>query len=149
MQADTFDDGVEKIVLRDRRYDREAFHFLREALDHTQKTVTRENRGEPRHVSGPELLDGIREYALETYGPMTLTLFEEWGLTRCEDFGEIVFLMIDHHLLSKTDEDSKEDFKATYEFEEAFRHPFLPSRKLPKQKRERRAPAATKRQRQA
>lgn len=141
MQADTFEEGVEKILLHDKRYDREAFHFVREALDHTQKTVMKKNKGEPRHVSGPELLDGIREFAIETYGPMTLTLFEEWKLSRCEDFGEIVFLMIDHHLLSKTEEDSKEDFKATYEFEDAFRKPFLPSRKLFRKRPPRRTPA--------
>ncbi len=141
MQAETFEEGVEKILQRDQRYDREAFHFVREALDHTQKAVTRKNKGEPRHVSGAELLDGIREFAIETYGPMTMTLFEEWGLSRCEDFGEIVFLMIEHHLLSKTDDDSKEDFKATYQFDEAFRHPFLPSRKLPRKKRPSQTPA--------
>jgi len=141
MQADTFEEGVEKILQHDKRYDREAFHFVREALDHTQKLVMKKNKGEPRHVSGPELLDGIRQFAVETYGPMTLTLFEEWGLSCCEDFGEIVFLMIDHHLLSKTEEDSKEDFKATYQFEEAFRNPFLPSRKLPKKRKPRRSTA--------
>ncbi len=141
MQAETFDEGVEKILLGDKRYDREAFHFVREALDHTQKAVTRKNKGEPRHVSGAELLDGIREFAIETYGPMTMTLFEEWGLSRCEDFGEIVFLMVEHHLLSKTEEDSKEDFKAIYEFEDAFRNPFLPSRKLPGKKRSKQTPA--------
>lgn len=135
MQSAIFEEVLDEILGKDPRYQRDAYFFVREALDYTQKKVTKANHGKPRHVTGPELLDGIREFALKTYGPMTLTLFDEWGLTRCEDFGEIVFNMVDSKLLGKTDDDSKDDFKATYEFKAAFRNPFLPSRKLPKKKK--------------
>jgi uncharacterized repeat protein (TIGR04138 family) len=58
---------------------------------------------------------------------MTLTVFSEWGIRTCEDFGEIVFNLVENSLLAKTKKDSREDFKGGYEFSEAFRKPFLPS----------------------
>ena len=95
MQNQNFEEEIEKILARDPRYHRDAYNFLREALDHTQKSVTKAAKGEPRHVSGQELLDGIREFALAQYGPMALTVLEEWGVRRCEDFGEIVFSLVE------------------------------------------------------
>lgn len=141
MQSDINDDILDRMVKEDGRYDREAYIFVGDALKHTQCSASRKSEVQPSHVSGAELLDGIRSFALETYGPMTLTVFSEWGLTQCEDFGEIVFSMIKHDLLSKTDEDKKEDFRSIYDFEEAFRHPFLPARKLPAEKTVSPAPA--------
>lgn len=141
MSSGISDDVLDLIVREDDRYDREAYIFVGDALKHTQSSATRKSDAQPSHISGAELLDGIRNYALETYGPMTLTVFAEWGLSRCEDFGEIVFGMIKHKLLMKTDEDKKEDFRSIYDFEEAFRHPFLPARKLPKKMAVSQAPA--------
>lgn len=130
MQTANFDEALEAIVRRDPRYPREAYHFLREALEHTTKNITRQTREgakkESRHVTGQELLEGIRVYALEQFGPMTLTVLHEWGIRRGEDFGEIVFNLVDNHLLGKTEQDSREDFKGGYDFDEAFRRPFLP-----------------------
>ncbi len=121
------DDVLEEILARDTRYARDAYYFMREALDHTQKQQLKTRKAEPRHVTGQELLEGIRQFALDQFGPMTLTVLDEWGVRRCEDFGEIVFNMVDAHLLGKTDKDSREDFKGGYDFHEAFRKPFLPS----------------------
>jgi uncharacterized repeat protein (TIGR04138 family) len=132
MEVD-FDKELEKVIEKDPRYPKEAYYFVREALEFTQKKLGRLTaRGEERHVTGQELLEGIREYALSEFGPMTLTVFEEWGIRRCEDFGEIVFNLVDAELLGKTENDTKEDFKGGYDFEEAFRKPFLPSSKLNK-----------------
>ena len=129
MQAPSFEEAVEQIASKDPRYQGDAYFFVREALDHTQKMVGKvPKKNEVRHVSGQELLDGIREYALQLFGPMTLTVLEEWGIKRCEDFGEIVFNMVETRLLAKTEHDSREDFKRGYDFHEAFRKPFLPSR---------------------
>jgi uncharacterized repeat protein (TIGR04138 family) len=83
-----------------------------------------------RHVSGQELLGGIRQFALEQFGPMAQTVFEDWGVRNCQDFGEIVFNMVEIGLLAKRDTDSREDFLAGYDFQEAFRKPFLPASKL-------------------
>jgi uncharacterized repeat protein (TIGR04138 family) len=145
MNTANFDETLEQIVQNDARYHRDAYLFVREALDHTQKLINKGAKGESRaaaadeslegkvrHVTGQELLAGIRAYALDQYGPMTLTVLGEWGVRRCEDFGEIVFNMVENHLLAKTKKDSREDFKGGYDFEEAFRQPFLPeARKQP------------------
>lgn len=130
MHEATFEEGVALILTRDARYHRDGYAFVREALDFTQKAVLKENEGKARHVTGQELLIGIRDFALQQFGPMTLTVLEEWGIKRCEDFGEIVFNMVEIGLLAKTDKDSREDFQGGYDFPEAFRKPFLPTSKL-------------------
>jgi uncharacterized repeat protein (TIGR04138 family) len=88
-----------------------------QALSFTQKKMEKEG-----HVSGKELLEGIREFALQQYGPMTKTLLNHWGITKTADFGNIVFNMIENKLLSKTESDSIEDFKDVFDFEVAFKH---------------------------
>jgi uncharacterized repeat protein (TIGR04138 family) len=129
MHGISFDEELDKITTKDARYTREAYVFVREALDHTQKTVTKAAKDDgPRHVTGQELLGDIRDFALQQYGPMTLTVLNEWGIRTCEDFGEIVFNMVENSLLAKTDKDSRDDFKGGYHFEQAFREPFLPKK---------------------
>ena len=130
MQEINFDETVELILARDARYAREAYSFVREALDFTQKLIVKENRGQVRHVSGQELLEGIRQFALQQFGPMVVTVLGEWGIRNCLDFGEIVFNMVETGLLAKTDRDSREDFQNGYDFTDAFRKPFWPSQKL-------------------
>lgn len=129
MQEVSYEEALEQILTKDPRYRRDAYLFLREALDYTQKLAGKENGGRVRHVTGQELLDGIRQFALEQFGPMTLTVFEEWGVRNCADFGEIVFNLVESGLLAKTERDSRADFAGGYEFEEAFRKPFLPATK--------------------
>ena len=136
MDGINFDEVLELIVAKDPRYPRDAYLFLREALDHTQRMMAKTAKESsprqaakddaPRHVSGQQLLEGIREYATQQYGPMAATVLGEWGLRRCEDFGELVFNMVEKSLLAKTDKDSREDFKGGYDFDAAFRQPFLP-----------------------
>ncbi len=106
---------------------------MREALDHTQKTTGKDSRGRPRHVSPQELLQGIREHALTQFGPMVMTVLSEWGIRNCRDFGEIVFNMVENELLAKTEEDTRAGFAGGYDFDEAFRKPFLPSSKQQQQ----------------
>jgi uncharacterized repeat protein (TIGR04138 family) len=129
MHEISFEDALKKIALKDPRYHREAYLFAREALEYTQKTIGKDTRGRIRHVTGQELLTGIREYALQQFGPMTKTLLEEWGIRCCADFGNIVFNMIEVEWLAKTEKDSRADFLDGYDFEDAFRKPFLPSAK--------------------
>ncbi len=95
MQEASFEEALELIVAKDPRYQREAYHFVREALDYTQKTIARDNRGRLRHVTGQELLRGIRDYAVAQFGPMAMMVLEEWGIRQCQDFGEIVFNMVE------------------------------------------------------
>ena len=142
MQEVSFEQALDQIQGKDSRYSRNAYLFVREALDHTQKNViksAREGRGTRaekrpesvpiRHVTGQELLEGIRVYALEQFGPMVLTVFEDWGIHSCADFGEIVFNMVEIGLLAKTENDSRADFQGGYDFDQMFRHPFLPRSK--------------------
>ncbi len=144
MQELTFEEALEKILARDPRYHREAYAFVRTALDCTRRLIARDQtaprtvfegeavkvRGEDRHVTGPELLDGIRQQALGEFGPMAMTVFAEWGVRCSRDFGEIVFNLVEIGQFSKTAEDSRTDFDGGYDFADAFRKPFLPARKL-------------------
>ena len=130
MQEVNFDEVLDKILAADSRYQRDAYLFLKDALDHTQKVVSKENRGVSRHVTPRELLNGIREFALVQFGPMTQTVLAEWGVTKCGDFGDLVFNMVEAGILKKTDKDSREDFVGGYDFTEAFAQPFWPAAKL-------------------
>ncbi len=125
-----FQKTLESILKDDKRYAVGAYVFVRMALDFTVKRVCAldQNRAE-RHVSAQELLDGIKDFALETFGPMAAVLFEEWGVRSTEDFGQIVFNMVQAKALRKNDEDKIEDFANGYNFEEAFVLPFLPKKK--------------------
>ena len=124
---------LETIVAKDTRYPREAYYFVREALDVAQRKFAKSGgksaKDKPAHVSGQQLLEGIRAHALEQFGPLTLMVLEEWGIHRGEDFGEIVFNMVESSLLGKTENDSRDDFKGGYDFFEAFRKPYLPKAK--------------------
>lgn len=131
MKKISFQDAVEEIVQKNSSYDAEAYFFIREALDYTIKMFDKPVNGPERHVSGTELLDGIRKFSLKEFGPLTKTVLNRWGIRACEDFGEIVFLMVENGILGKTDDDRKEDFAGGYNFEDAFRKPFLPNRHRP------------------
>ena len=130
MQEVNFDEALDQILAADERFHRDAYLFMREALDFTQKLIGTKNQGKVRHVSGQELLDGLRQYALAQFGPMTATVFEEWGIRNCKDFGEIVFNMVEIGLLAKTEKDTRDDFQTGYDFTDAFRKPFWPDAKL-------------------
>jgi uncharacterized repeat protein (TIGR04138 family) len=130
MHEVNFDEKLDAILAADPRFHLDAYLFMREALDFTQKGVGRENAGKVRHVTGQELLDGIRQYALQQFGPMAVTVFEEWGITNCCDFGEIVFNMVEAGLLAKTEKDTRADFRDGYDFTDAFRKPFWPQKKI-------------------
>jgi uncharacterized repeat protein (TIGR04138 family) len=130
MQEINFDEKVEMILAKDSRYARDAYAFVRESLDYTQKTIGKENRGQVRHITGQELLDGIRQFALNQFGPMAVTVLEEWGVHNSRDFGEIVFNMVEIELLAKTENDNRDDFNNGYDFTDAFRKPFWPPSRL-------------------
>lgn len=104
-------------------YPPEAYAFVQEGLRHTVEKV-RENDPEAeeqgRHVTGRELCHGLREYAEEQYGRLARTVLAHWHIHRTEDFGRIVFAMVEAGVLRKTEEDSIEDFRAVFDFDEAF-----------------------------
>lgn len=104
-----------KILNKDKRYDPEAYSFIMASISYTMKKLKRKG-----HVTGQELSDGVKDYCLEQFGPMSRLVLEKWGVKSTNDFGEIVFNLIDSGLLGKTDEDRKEDFYNRYDFKEAF-----------------------------
>jgi uncharacterized repeat protein (TIGR04138 family) len=131
MPTPDFSEVVALIRKDDPRFDRRAYDFVRLGLEHTVKELKKQNTkrtGENEHVSGPELLRGLRDYALDQYGPLAKTVLNSWGVTRCTDFGDIVFNLIDYKVFRKTESDRREDFADIYTFDEAFVKPFLPAR---------------------
>ncbi len=139
MKKQNFKEMVNLIVKEDDRYTVEAYTFLKEALDFTM-VKERKSKGKivsktQRHVTGQELLEGVREYALDQYGPMAYTVLTSWGLEKCEDLGEIVFNLFEYGVFSKNEDDTKEDFAAIYDFEDAFLKPFQPENRRLKRPR--------------
>jgi uncharacterized repeat protein (TIGR04138 family) len=127
MNGKDFNAVVSLILREDTRYDRGAYFFLREALDYTVKKQAKAPRaGRTRHVDGPTLCEGIREFALQQYGPMAATLLAEWGLKETADFGEIVYNLVDYNVFGVQETDRKEDFAGVYDFDTAFAAPFRP-----------------------
>src|SRR5947207_5106791 len=106
MQKIGFAEALDSILASDARYQGGAYVFLRDALDFTTKQQKKIKGAGVRHVAGPELLEGVRQYALKEFGPLVLSVFNYWGITRCEDIGQIVFNLIDAGIFGKTDEDS-------------------------------------------
>lgn len=109
---------IEEIAKRDPRYREDAYFFVLRGLNFTVAKLDK-----PRHVTGQELSDGLRIYAVEQFGPMAKEVLEHWGITGTEDFGNIVFNFIEVKLLAKTGTDSIGDFKDAYDFKKAFARP--------------------------
>jgi uncharacterized repeat protein (TIGR04138 family) len=128
MQKIGFAEALESVVINEPRYHRDGYLFLRDALDFTTKQQKKVKGVSVRHVTGPELLDGVRQYALKEFGPMVMTVFDSWGIHSSEDIGHMVFNLIGAGIFGKTEQDSIEDFKDVYDFEEAFVRPFAPAK---------------------
>lgn len=106
---------LEEIAHSDSRYKLGAYLFVIDALEFTMSRLRRQG-----HVTGPELLDGIRRLAKREFGPMARSVLENWGVTRTGDIGEIVFTLVAEGLLGKTEEDSLADFTDVYDFVNVF-----------------------------
>ncbi len=117
--------GIDWKKIRDKAgpYPMSAFAFVRDGLAHTVKMIHGDNAplsGPERHVSGQQLCIGLRDFAIRRYGMLSRTVLARWGILKTDDFGRIVFAMIDAGLMRKSDEDSLEHFCGVYEFDEAF-----------------------------
>ena len=110
-----FYDIINEMCDHDPKYTLDAYEFVMEALSFTQRKL-----GLPKHVTGQELLEGIKELLLNKFGPMTLLVLQHWKVYSTEDFGNIVFRLVDNKILSKTDDDKIDHFKDGYDFEEVF-----------------------------
>lgn len=130
MQKIRFEEAVRAIRENDQRFDFDAYLFLRETLDYTLERFRSEESPEHRHVRGPEMLEGLREFALKEFGPMAATVLENWGVRSCEDIGDMVFQLIGVGAFGKSEDDHPEDFAGLYDFDKAFREPFRPKRQV-------------------
>lgn len=122
----SFNSKLMSVVRRDPRYAYEAYEFIFQALEHTQKLLgcaaTDEHADPsdvPSHVSVRQLLEGIRTFALQEFGLMARVVFRLWGIQRTDDFGAIVFSLIEAELMSGTTEDCRADFHDVYDLDEA------------------------------
>lgn len=117
--------GLAEVVRRDPRYAYEAYEFLFQALGHTQRLLGRtpaeseSELGPHHHVSGPELVNGARDLALREFGLMARTVFRMWGINHTDDFGNLVFNLIESNLMSKTEKDTLEDFHNVFDLDQA------------------------------
>ncbi|MHB8899110.1 MAG: Minf_1886 family protein [Thermoguttaceae bacterium] len=128
------------LLKEDRRYRLDAYLFVFEALSYAQDVLGlgTESASEPslgaeeddelegpqRHVTGQELCEAIRKFALQQYGLMAKTVLGSWGIRKTGDFGEIVFNLIRIGRMRKTPHDRREDFDNVYDFDTAFRDEF-------------------------
>ena len=110
-----FFDLVEEICAQDKRYKSDAYEFVLLGLTFTQKKLKKQF-----HLSGVELANGLRDYAVNQYGVLANRVLTHWGINQTLDFGNIVFNMIEKKLLAKTEDDVLSDFNAVYNFKEAF-----------------------------
>jgi len=114
--SSNLEDRLKAVVCRDGRYHINAYRFVYEALDYTVKRLDKK-----RHISGRELLEGIKNLALEQFGALAVMVFDVWGVQRTADFGNIVFNLVEAEMMSRSEEDTREDFDEVYSFREVFR----------------------------
>jgi uncharacterized repeat protein (TIGR04138 family) len=120
----SFNEMVEEIVGRDPQYDKEAYIFLKEALELTIKQKKRGKSESGCHVDAAELLDGFKQLALKEFGPMSMTVLDYWGVKESRDLGKMVFALIGAGVFGKTDSDTLEDFDQALDFKAVFVAPF-------------------------
>ncbi len=137
MHGKNFEDVLDTLLEKESRYARAAYHFVRQALAFSvgraqKQSSSQGSSQDTQHIKGPELLNGIKDYAIDQFGPMAHMLFSSWGIQSGEDFGHIVFNLIDAGVLTKTEDDCIDDFRGVLDFYEAFVRPYLP--RFPKKK---------------
>ncbi|MHC4711872.1 MAG: Minf_1886 family protein [Planctomycetota bacterium] len=112
---------VRELAAKEGRHDAQAYLFVFQALEHTLRRI-----GRRRHVTGQELLKGIKDLALANFGAMGKAVFNQWGVRDSTDFGHIVFALVGAGLMSKTDTDDMSDFSEGFDFDETFEVEYVP-----------------------
>lgn len=121
------DDPLRQVWKRDGRYAFEAYQFLFESLDQAVKVAgLDQDTSKPRHVSGQELLEGMRIVALRLFGPLAAQVWRTWGVKSTLDWGRIVFSLVEAELLNRQETDSIDDFAGGYDLDEAFVNGYEP-----------------------
>ncbi len=111
---------LEKIARDDRRYNPRAARFVYEGLSYTGKKLV----AKPGHVTGQILCEGLKRRAVEKWGRLAMLVLNTWGVRTTRDFGEIVYLLIKHKLMSAQPTDTIDDFNDVYDFKTVFKDRF-------------------------
>lgn len=112
---------VRKLALEDGRFAPDAFEFLFESLEPAVQGAGKgEAQGADRHITGQELVEGLRQEAHRLFGPLAAHVWRTWGVHRTLDWGHIVFLLVEEGLLNRRESDSIEDFREGFDFDEFF-----------------------------
>jgi len=116
------DKSMEEVILEDGRYPLEAFSLLHDGL---ARAVQAAHGEEPpaegqRHVTGRQLCEALRELAVERWGMLAKVVLGKWNLHETIDFGNMVYLLVEHNFMRKTEEDSLDDFRDIFDFDQAF-----------------------------
>ena len=120
-------DQLRDLALRDGRYSHEAFSFLFESLDWAVRLAGKEGAEDTeRHVTGRQLLEGMRAHAAELFGPLAAPVWRGWGIQATLDWGNVVFLLVEAGLLNQQETDSLDDFRGGFDFDEAFVRGYKP-----------------------
>jgi uncharacterized repeat protein (TIGR04138 family) len=103
-------------------YPPEAYDFIQQGLSFTVQVIHGDKKKPraTRHVSGQQLCEGLRKFALNQYGMLAATVLRQWNIQSTLDFGRIVFALIEAGQMQKTDDDTLEDFRNDFEFKTAF-----------------------------
>jgi uncharacterized repeat protein (TIGR04138 family) len=128
-----------ELLRRDKRYHLDAYVFVFDALRYAHEqlglgkspgsiedTIVADETEEDRHVTGQQLCEAIRQYAIRQYGGLAKSVLGHWGVYSTGDFGEIVFNLISIGQMRKTDSDRREDFDHVFDFDDGFRNTFGP-----------------------
>ena len=122
-----------QLLKDDPRYTLDAYQFVRDALSYAQEVLGMVEKAPPSqdedpppeaHLTGQQLCEAIRQYALEQYGLMSKVVLNNWGIHSTSDFGDIVYNLIEIGLMKKSDSDRRKDFDGVYDFESAFQQQF-------------------------
>jgi len=114
--SSNLEERLKCVAARDGRYHINAYRFVYEALDYTVKQLDKK-----RHISGRELLEGIKNLAIEQFGALAIMVFDVWGLHKTDDFGNIVFNLVEAEMMSRSEDDTRDDFHDVYQFRDVFR----------------------------
>ena len=115
--------SMEQVIREDGRYPQEAFQFLHEALAAAVKEIYGEDveAGGPMHVSGEKLCHALRDLAIQKWGLLARTVLAKWNIRSTMDVGNMVYLLVQHDFMKKSEEDSIEHFRDVFDFDEAFK----------------------------
>lgn len=117
------EESMEEVIRKDGRYPLDAYAFLQEGMAKAAKEAHGEEviLAAPKHVTGQQICLAIRDLAIERWGQLAKTVLGKWNIRCTMDFGKMVYLLIEHRFMKKTDEDRIEDFQEIFDFDDAFK----------------------------